>query len=1182
MTNYIPPQGPSSAISTNLRKDERVSLQSVDTEPTQQQRVVEIGSSIPLVFGVYEIETNTGGVWITPPAARYGIQFSDTTGQRFSFGLIVSDGELPAIPIEDLYKGALSFDTLLSPNAVTTYGGLATTGFDYTLTYVTAGSPATGTPGGYGIEANSTNFPGVLQSVPGGGTFIPPGGGGYHYRTEATAGQTVTISAGLTADIARINSYTVGVFDVNFAPVNVTVDFYVGSMLMESVSTRNSLQLYQMTSTIGLTIPQGTGGLKAVVTIPVDAYIYYRLSYNRWFYFAASPDYSPGSPLVSSTLALFPGSGGSFEGMTTLAVTGGYTVGYEDSYPAQQVRCFIRNGLIVDKVQGGSGSSSSFADLAYYLLRKTGSVADQIISLPSFQQAAAFNEEIGLPFNGILTNSVNLRDYLSSVAPYYLLRFVQAGGQYMLKPLLPLTVDNKLNIGPITPAATFDNSNIVAGSYQKTYLPADRLRPFCALMSWRSQTGAVFPVSQVTEVRYQGLALDGPFEQYDMEEFCTDYRHAEAIGTYIIASRRYTKHTVSFQTTSAAATLLPTDVIEVAWTYEAQSVQQQTTDMYQIDSVIEDQAGLYRIEATHFPVDANGRNLVANEVAQILEVQLPEYEPPAFGTWSRQKQSAITMGDIGKWYRASSDTLQLSNFDFNGVDLSAELGAWGPGDTLQLSIDDVIQTIIVIDSITDQSGGADERWIVQAKSAFATLPDGGLAFQRTAAVLLASKYSFEDGESQFGVFGSDVRSTAQAFDGVKSAETAFAYADIEFTDVFPDPSNLYYMWSWRCYNSGNFQNHTFFGIRDVLNGAGFDLKTTGSTTISFFGSGAGQTIGTDTSVQNTWNHYYVQVYWVDGLNQRPEISLWINGSLVGNVKISTSTPYGPPIGINADFGDFRVARGSDTTAGTKYYDLCLGGTSNNPLAQMNQGTIVPADIESALEAVAPGPPLILRFATYGNPSNVGEWDYFLQTTPTRKNQIRFNYEDSNGVDVDSELFRLLGSSVQVWFSVDGRSYEQKTVALQRNIANSYYILDGAVPSAPQQGELLVSFSEQPRPAPASIYQWDTYGNEGLSNNWRLLEDRSPTGGPVSLWSDQLLFNFIDSNLENIDDYLLGRTSGVADVWISINGGSFQQYQTKLIGRNSTDSSYRFQFGAFTFTGITATGVLQLSFSDPGP
>ena len=1074
MTGYITPQSASSPITANLRKDELVSLQSSDNETTRQQRVVQIGGSVPVVFGIYKPETLSGGVWLTPPAARYGIQYDEAGEDSFSFGLIISDGEVPSIAIEDVYKGAFSCNDLISPAVVTTYNGLEVTGFDYTLSYTPSGG-STSFPGGYTLSSINTVVP-SSTSIQFGNVGIPSWGGTFMQRQSASAGQTVDILFG--TNIGVVNYAEIGVEDSSGNPVTTSVEFYIGATLIETVTTLTS-NLYVAT-VVGAQMTPGMGGFRFVVTTPVAATVYYRFSYTSWLY-TPPTILAPGTPDVNSTLALFPGSGGSFSGLTTLAVTGAYATGVEQSYPPQQVRCFIRNGLIVDKVLGGSGSSDNFADLAYYFLIKTGSVTSQLIDLTSFQAAARFLAAVSLPFNGVVANSVNLRDYLTRLAPYYLLRFVQAGGKYMLKPLLPLDADDKIETGAITPAATFNNANIVSGSYNKEYISADEFKPFCALMSWRSQSSASFPVQNITEVRFAGEAVDGPYEQYDMEEFCTDARHAEAIGRYIISSRKYTRHRVGFQTTAQSAGLVPTDIVEVDWSYESQGVVQTTSDLYQIDSITEDQQGVYRIEATHFPTDASGSSLVALDVAQLIQVDLPSLEK----------------------------------------------------------------------------------------------------------VLISSGFSFEDTEAQFGVFGSDVRSTDQAFEGNKSAKTAFAYPDIKFTDAFPDPEAMYYMWSWRSYNSGSFQYHTFFGIRDVLNGAGFDIRTASTANVLFFGSSGPQVIGTDTSVQNTWNHYYIQIHWVDGNQQRPEISLWINGALVGNVTISASTPYSPPAGTNAALGDFRVARGSNTIGGTKYYDFCLGGTADNPLVPMNQSTIVPADIESALEAAIPGgltppPAKVFRFNPYGDPANVGEWDYLFTGTPLFESRVQINFEDADGLDVDTELLPITNTTVQWWFSVDGRSYEPKTVTIQRNSVGGYYILRNANVSDPRQGELLVSLGEQPRPAPASIYQWDNYGNETVANGWNYEETRIPVGGPVSVWRDSLLFNFIDSNLENIDDYLLGRTSSVVDVWISTDGDPFQQYQTKSIGRNSTDSRYRFDFDAFALIGLSLAGSLQLSFSDPGP
>jgi hypothetical protein len=298
--------------------------------------------------------------------------------------------------------------------------------------------------------------------------------------------------------------------------------------------------------------------------------------------------------------------------MSTLAVKGRYSTDAETGTYKQQIRCFVRNGVEVDHVLGGSGSSSSFPDLALYLLKNASKVSAQLIDLASLQNAELFNTKYQLYFNGVLANSVNLRDYLTRVAPFFLLRFVQIDGRFALKPVLPLDSESNILTTEVTPVAVFDDRNIVAGSFQKDYIDIRQRKPFCALMSWRTQAESVYGTPKTSEVRYAGTAVDGPFEQYDMEEFCTTENHATLVGRYILASRKLTTHTVSFQTTELVGSLVPTDVIQVTWDYAtSMSANETSAIMYQVDAVSEGSNGVFRIDATHFPTTANNASQVA-------------------------------------------------------------------------------------------------------------------------------------------------------------------------------------------------------------------------------------------------------------------------------------------------------------------------------------------------------------------------------------------------------------------------------------------------------------------------------------------------------------------------------------------------------------------------------------------
>lgn len=581
--NYIAPQSASAPITTNLRKDELAALLTVDQGATAQQRIVATGNSIPLVF--CRQTSGIGGAWVTPPAARYGVEENANTGDYFAFGLIISDGQIPAIAETDVWKGPIKVNTLSGYGITNAYGSLPTSGFNYTLSSVGPDTPATSTTNTETLNYANTN---VSFSFSGNSYTITVEG------CTRFAFSNSKISNSPTSSTNYLHTYTVrqnGTVIDTYAP-NESTDFS-GSYSFASPST---LQLTINTSFSNYW--------------PNPAYLVFtELSYT---YRVTTTITTPAVPGAVTNLPLFAGSGGSFAGMSTLAVKGRYEIEAETGIYKQQVRCFVRNGVEVERVLGGTGSSSSFPDLAYYLLRVASKVSTQLIDLPSFQGAQTFNSKYELYFNGVLANSVNLRDYLTRVAPLFLLRFVQINGKFAVRPVLPLDAGSNILTSAITPVATFNDGNIVVGSFQKDYIDINQRKPFCALMTWRSQSESVYGTPKTNEVRYAGTALDGPFEQYDMEEFCTTETHATLIGRYILASRKLTTHTISFQTTALVGNLVPTDIIQVTWDYSASvSAGGSSTVFYQVDAVSEGADGVFRIDATHFPTNASNASQVA-------------------------------------------------------------------------------------------------------------------------------------------------------------------------------------------------------------------------------------------------------------------------------------------------------------------------------------------------------------------------------------------------------------------------------------------------------------------------------------------------------------------------------------------------------------------------------------------
>lgn len=582
--NYIAPQSASAPITTNLRKDELAALLTVEQGATAQQRIAATGNSIPLVF--CRQTGGVGGAWVTPPAVRYGVEENANTGDYFAFGLVISDGQIPAIAEADVWKGPIKVNTLSGYAITNAYGSLPTSDYNYTLSSVGSDTPSTSTT--TTETYNYANTDAVFSFNGDSYTITVNGCTSFSFNnTEVSQLPQVSLSYFHKWE-ARSNGTVVGGSSPGTESSGFSGSFNFDSPVTFTLTVSTSFSNYW----------------------PRPAYLIIgSLSYR---YRVTTTVTTPFVPGAVTNLPLFAGSGGSFAGMSILAVKGRYAVDAETGIYKQQVRCFVRNGIQVERVLGGTGSSCSFPDLAYYLLKNASKVSTRLIDLPSFQGAEAFNSKYALFFNGVLANSVNLRDYLTRVAPLFLLRFVQINGKFALRPVLPLDGSFNISTAAITPSFTFNDTNIVIGTYQKDYIDISQRKPFCALMTWRAQTDSVYGTPRTNEVRYANTAIDGPFEQYDMEEFCTTENHATLIGRYILASRKLTTHTVSFQTTELIGILAPTDIISVTWDYSSSfAAGESKTIFYQVDTVTEGANGIFSVEATHFPTTAAGVSQVA-------------------------------------------------------------------------------------------------------------------------------------------------------------------------------------------------------------------------------------------------------------------------------------------------------------------------------------------------------------------------------------------------------------------------------------------------------------------------------------------------------------------------------------------------------------------------------------------
>jgi hypothetical protein len=207
-------------------------------------------------------------------------------------------------------------------------------------------------------------------------------------------------------------------------------------------------------------------------------------------------------------------------------------------------------------VGSGTQNSNSFPALVSYLLDKaahTANLSSAMVDQGSFTSAAAFCEQNKLFFDGVIAERQNLRSFIASTAPFFLLTLTVRNGKLGLYPGIPTG----------SPTALFTAGNILEGSLKVNYIPESDRRPFQAVASYRTNPRNQLPRVQTIRATWSDGASH-PMEQLDMTQFCTSHQHAVLAARYLMAIRRYVTKTVNFQTTPDQATLAPGDFINLA------------------------------------------------------------------------------------------------------------------------------------------------------------------------------------------------------------------------------------------------------------------------------------------------------------------------------------------------------------------------------------------------------------------------------------------------------------------------------------------------------------------------------------------------------------------------------------------------------------------------------------------
>jgi hypothetical protein len=333
--------------------------------------------------------------------------------------------------------------------------------------------------------------------------------------------------------------------------------------------------------------------------------------------------WTPGNYLVQHAgkdlpeAPFFCGKVGSYPDISTLSFNVTIPDG-SDQYN-RQVHLFIRGGMAVTRIYDSvTGPSDNFADLVKWLLVNTSRVPAAMIDDAALLAAATFLEVNGFTCNIEIRESTNYSDFVARLAPYFLLSESNAGGKRGLRPLLPVTAGGAIKTTAITAEYTFTEDTVLPGTFEINYLSLADKQPFVAQVIWRQQLESDIGIIRTAEVRYSGTAETGPYESHDLSTFCTSEDHAVKVGTYILAKRMYTTHTIRFAARPQEHNTIITagDIIRVRLARDNTTYANSVHDyLYQVERITKTLAGDVSYEATHFPIDDQGRSLIALDVA---------------------------------------------------------------------------------------------------------------------------------------------------------------------------------------------------------------------------------------------------------------------------------------------------------------------------------------------------------------------------------------------------------------------------------------------------------------------------------------------------------------------------------------------------------------------------------------
>ncbi len=215
---------------------------------------------------------------------------------------------------------------------------------------------------------------------------------------------------------------------------------------------------------------------------------------------------------------------------------------------------------------GGLRSTSLFPEIAYALLTDTKIGAGAVINADSVNDAnmtiaAKFCKANDFFWDGVISNKVNLREFIFEQGTQCLLDFTIIGGQFSLYPSVPFDEDKYDAAGNLTYEGTHEMQNdkdiVIKAMFtdgnikdlQVAFLSPEDRQTFKANVIYRNEKENGFSENESVVIRLNGTEYNNdPIETYDLSGFCTSRHHAITFAKYILATRKFVDHTITFKT----------------------------------------------------------------------------------------------------------------------------------------------------------------------------------------------------------------------------------------------------------------------------------------------------------------------------------------------------------------------------------------------------------------------------------------------------------------------------------------------------------------------------------------------------------------------------------------------------------------------------------------------------------